>query len=53
MTIKMKFALNMHTQIFNTVCSQYNRISKSVLISQMLATIQSRTFCLLVCCLET
>jgi hypothetical protein len=29
---KMKFAINMYTQTLNTICSQYKRISKSVLI---------------------
>jgi hypothetical protein len=28
------FTINMHTQILNTVCSQYKGISKSVLILQ-------------------
>jgi hypothetical protein len=34
MTMKMKFAIIMHTQILNTICSQYERIFKSVLIIQ-------------------
>jgi hypothetical protein len=34
MTMKMKFAINMHTQLFNIICSQYKGISKSVLIFQ-------------------
>jgi hypothetical protein len=34
MTMKMKFAIDMHTQILNTICSQCKRISKSVLIIQ-------------------
>jgi hypothetical protein len=34
MTMKIKFAINMYTQILNTISSQYNRVSKSVLIIQ-------------------
>jgi hypothetical protein len=30
MTMKMKFAINMYTQILNTISSEYNRVSKSV-----------------------
>jgi hypothetical protein len=30
MTVKMKLAVNMHTQILNTICSQYEEISKPV-----------------------
>jgi hypothetical protein len=32
MTTKMKFAVNMHTQILNTICSQCEGISKFVLM---------------------
>jgi hypothetical protein len=31
---KMKFAINMQTQILNRICSQYKGISKPVLIIQ-------------------
>jgi hypothetical protein len=34
MTKKMKFAINMRTQILNKICSQYKGISESVLIIQ-------------------
>jgi hypothetical protein len=34
MTMRMKFAINMHTQILNAVFSQYKGISESVLIMQ-------------------
>jgi hypothetical protein len=34
MKMKMKFAINVHTQILNTAYSQYKRISNSVLIIQ-------------------
>jgi hypothetical protein len=32
MTMKIKFAVSMYTQIINTACSQCKRISKSVWI---------------------
>jgi hypothetical protein len=32
--MKMKFTINMHAQILNTICSQYEGMSKSVLIIQ-------------------
>jgi hypothetical protein len=34
MTMKIKFATNLHTQILNTIYLQYKGISKSVLIIQ-------------------
>jgi hypothetical protein len=33
-TLKMRFEINIHTQILNTICSQYKGISESVLIIQ-------------------
>jgi hypothetical protein len=30
--MKMKFALNMHTQILDKICSQYKGVSETVLI---------------------
>jgi hypothetical protein len=36
MTMKMKFAINMHSQILNTISSQCKKISESVLIIQNL-----------------
>jgi hypothetical protein len=32
MMMEMKFTINIYTKILNTICSQYKRISKSVLI---------------------